>query len=101
MLTYEEAIKTIEKANNGFIVTLVLYPLSPKRVTDTLSEKVIAYSLEKTKPSYGYGFYRERKFFLWNSGMFCFKASVLLEELQKIYSRGLCQIKNRENNTEG
>jgi hypothetical protein len=50
MLTYEESYQeAIEKANNGFIVTLVLYPLSPKRVTDNIEFSMILSFREKNQ----------------------------------------------------
>ena len=82
---YEQSIKeAIEKASNGFIVTFGVIPTKPETgygYIERNGDDVISFR-EKPNQVTATDFI-EKGNFLWNSGMFCFKASVLLEELMK------------------
>ena len=82
---YEQSIQeAIEKANNGFIVTFGIVPTKPETGYGYIERKgdnVISFR-EKPNQVTATDFI-EKGNFLWNSGMFCFKASVFLEELKK------------------
>lgn len=84
---YNEAmIKAIDKASKGFIVTFGIVPVKPETGYGYIERKgddVISFR-EKPNKETAIDFI-EKGNFLWNSGMFCFKASVLLEEL-KLYA---------------
>jgi mannose-1-phosphate guanylyltransferase len=84
MENYEAAIQeAVEKASNGYIVTFGIVPTKPeigygyieRRGDDVLSFR------EKPNQVTAKDFIAKGNF-LWNSGMFCFKAGVFLEELQ-------------------
>ena len=84
MKYYKNAIlEAVEKALNGFIVTFGIIPIRPEigyGYIERDGDDVLSF---REKPSQELA----REFiangnFLWNSGMFCFKASVFLEELQ-------------------
>ena len=84
MKHYKNAIlEAVEKALNGFIVTFGIIPIRPEigyGYIERDGDDVLSF---REKPSQELA----REFiangnFLWNSGMFCFKASVFLEELQ-------------------
>ncbi len=84
MKNYKNAIlEAVEKASNGFIVTFGIIPIRPEigyGYIERDGDDVLSF---REKPSQELA----REFiangnFLWNSGMFCFKASVFLEELQ-------------------
>ncbi|MFA9192795.1 mannose-1-phosphate guanylyltransferase [Flavobacterium sp. FBOR7N2.3] len=101
---YNEAInQAVEKANDGFIVTFGIVPTKPETgfgYIEYKGENVLSFrekpNLETAKN------FIAKKNFLWNSGMFCFKASVLLEELKefqpKVYKKSK---KAWENSTDG
>jgi mannose-1-phosphate guanylyltransferase len=81
---YNTAIhEAVEKASNGFIVTFGIVPTKPETGYGYIERKgddVISF---REKPNQ----VTAREFiakgtFLWNSGMFCFKAGVFLEELK-------------------
>ena len=87
MQLYEDAIKeAIEKASKGFIVTFGIVPTKPETGYGYIERKgdnVISFR-EKPNQVSARDFIAKGNF-LWNSGMFCFKASVFLEEL-KVYA---------------
>ncbi|MFV8327808.1 mannose-1-phosphate guanylyltransferase [Flavobacterium sp. ZS1P14] len=84
---YNEAIiEAIEKASKGFIVTFGIIPTKPETGYGYIERKgddVISFR-EKPNKVTATDFIANGNF-LWNSGMFCFKASVLLEELKQFY----------------
>ncbi|MFV5688857.1 mannose-1-phosphate guanylyltransferase [Flavobacterium sp. ZT3R25] len=84
---YETAIhEAVEKASKGFIVTFGIIPTKPETGYGYIERKgddVISFR-EKPNKVTATDFIAKGNF-LWNSGMFCFKASVLLEELNKFY----------------
>lgn len=81
---YAEAInQAIEKASKGFIVTFGIIPTKPETGYGYIERKgddVVSFR-EKPNKTTAADFIAKGNF-LWNSGMFCFKASVLLEELR-------------------
>lgn len=81
---YETAIQeAIEKASQGYIVTFGIVPTKPETGYGYIERKgddVISFR-EKPNQVSARDFIAKGNF-LWNSGMFCFKASVFLEELQ-------------------
>jgi mannose-1-phosphate guanylyltransferase len=84
MEEYDEAIKSaIDKASKGFIVTFGIVPTKPETGYGYIERKgdnVLSFR-EKPNQVTATEFIAKGNF-LWNSGMFCFKASVLLEELK-------------------
>ena len=90
---YDAAVaEAIEKAANGYIVTFGIHPTKPETgygYIEYKGENVVSFrekpNLETAKS------FIAKKNFLWNSGMFCFKAGVLLEELKhfkpKVYKK--------------
>ncbi len=82
---YESAIAAaIAKAKDNFIVTFGIVPTQPETGFGYIEHKedcVLSFREKPNKPT-AIDFI-SRGNFLWNSGMFCFKASVLLDELQK------------------
>ncbi|MDI6034472.1 mannose-1-phosphate guanylyltransferase [Flavobacterium sp. LB2P84] len=84
---YEAAIhEAVEKASKGFIVTFGIIPTKPETGYGYIERKgddVVSFR-EKPNKVTATDFIAKGNF-LWNSGMFCFKASVLLEELKKFY----------------
>lgn len=85
MDNYNEAInEAVAKANEGFIVTFGVIPTKPETgygYIEAKGDKVISFR-EKPNETTAKEFIAKGNF-LWNSGMFCFKASVLLEELKQ------------------
>ncbi|WP_026706982.1 mannose-1-phosphate guanylyltransferase [Flavobacterium frigidarium] len=85
MQSYEEAIdEAITKAIDGYIVTFGIIPTKPEIGYGYIEKKgddVISFR-EKPNQVTAADFIAKGNF-LWNSGMFCFKANVFLEELQK------------------
>ncbi|WP_333626011.1 sugar phosphate nucleotidyltransferase [Sphingobacterium siyangense] len=89
---YAEAIKAgIEKANKGYIVTFGIQPTRPETgygYIEYKDDKVLSFR-EKPNQDTAEDFI-ERGNFLWNSGMFCFRADTFLAELQtfepKVYA---------------
>ncbi|RXM44001.1 mannose-1-phosphate guanylyltransferase [Flavobacterium sp. YO64] len=85
---YNKAIcEAIEKAKEGFIVTFGIIPTKPETgygYIESNGDKVISFR-EKPNETTAKDFIA-RGNFLWNSGMFCFKAGVLLEELKQFQS---------------
>ncbi|MBE8727754.1 mannose-1-phosphate guanylyltransferase [Flavobacterium hungaricum] len=85
MENYNQAIsEAVSKANDGFIVTFGVIPTKPETgygYIEAKGDKVISFR-EKPNETTAKEFIAKGNF-LWNSGMFCFKASVLLEELKQ------------------
>ncbi|KQO33270.1 mannose-1-phosphate guanylyltransferase [Flavobacterium sp. Leaf82] len=85
MEDYNKAInEAISKAQDGFIVTFGIIPTKPETgygYIESKGDKVISFR-EKPNETTAKEFIAKGNF-LWNSGMFCFKASVLLEELKQ------------------
>lgn len=84
--TYELAIKRAEElANEDYLVTFGIVPDFPETGFGHIegrSEDVIAFH-EKPNLKQAQSFL-EKGGFYWNSGMFCFKAGVFLEELKQL-----------------
>ncbi|MFH6987172.1 mannose-1-phosphate guanylyltransferase [Flavobacterium collinsii] len=85
MEDYNKAInEAIIKAKEGFIVTFGIIPTKPETgygYIESKGDEVVSFR-EKPNETTAKNFIA-RGNFLWNSGMFCFKAGILLEELQK------------------
>lgn len=82
---YKEAIdEAVAKAQNDYIVTFGVHPTKPETGYGYIEHKddVVVSFREKPNQVTAQDFI-DRGNFLWNSGMFCFKASVLLDELKK------------------
>lgn len=81
---YNKAIQeAVEKASNGFIVTFGIIPTKPETgygYIERMGEDVVSFR-EKPNQVSARDFIA-RGNFLWNSGMFCFKAGIFLEELK-------------------
>ncbi|MDI5895630.1 mannose-1-phosphate guanylyltransferase [Flavobacterium algoritolerans] len=84
MENYEAAIQeAVEKASKGYIVTFGIVPTKPEIGYGYIERKgddVISFR-EKPNQVTAKDFIAKGNF-LWNSGMFCFKAGVFLDELQ-------------------
>ncbi|KIA99839.1 mannose-1-phosphate guanylyltransferase [Flavobacterium sp. KMS] len=84
MEEYELAIKkAISKAKEGYIVTFGIVPTKPETgygYIESKGDDVISFR-EKPNSVTAKSFIAQGNF-LWNSGMFCFKAGVLLDELK-------------------
>lgn len=82
---YEKAIKeAVELAKEDFLVTFGVVPSKPETgygYIEYEGKDVLSFR-EKPNTETAQEFL-ERGTFLWNSGMFCFKAGILLEELKK------------------
>ncbi|MBK0371278.1 mannose-1-phosphate guanylyltransferase [Flavobacterium agrisoli] len=82
---YELALKdAVAKAQHGAIVTFGVVPTKPETgygYIEADGDRVVSFR-EKPNEVTAKDFI-SRGAFLWNSGMFCFKAGVFLEELQK------------------
>jgi mannose-1-phosphate guanylyltransferase len=85
MQEYESAInEAVGKALNGNIVTFGIVPTKPETgygYIERSGDDVISFR-EKPNQAAARDFIANGNF-LWNSGMFCFKAGVLLEELKE------------------
>ncbi len=85
MDNYNQAIsEAVSKANEGFIVTFGVIPTKPETgygYIEAEGDNVISFR-EKPNETTAKEFIAKGNF-LWNSGMFCFKASILLEELKE------------------
>lgn len=85
MDNYNSAIdKAVSKAEDGFIVTFGVVPTKPETgygYIEAKGDKVISFR-EKPNETTAKEFIAKGNF-LWNSGMFCFKAGVLLDELKQ------------------
>ena len=92
---YENAMKkAIDLAKNDYIVTFGVQPTRPETgygYIEHKGDKVISFR-EKPNHITAQDFIEQGNF-LWNSGMFCFKAKVLLKEMKKfekdIYEKSL------------
>ncbi|GIZ07423.1 mannose-1-phosphate guanylyltransferase [Flavobacterium sp. UMI-01] len=82
---YKKAIdEAILKASEGNIVTFGIVPNKPETGYGYIEQKGDAVLSFREKPNYETAVdFINKGVFLWNSGMFCFKASVYLEELKK------------------
>jgi mannose-1-phosphate guanylyltransferase len=82
---YEQAIQqAVEKAEQGYIVTFGIQPTRPETgfgYIEYEGDTVLSFR-EKPNQDTAEDFI-ERGNFLWNSGMFCFRADTLLTELQQ------------------
>ncbi|KGO87429.1 mannose-1-phosphate guanylyltransferase [Flavobacterium rivuli WB 3.3-2 = DSM 21788] len=93
--TYAQAISdAVEKARQGFIVTFGVHPTKPETGYGYIEHKGDEVVSFREKPNLVTAQdFIDRGNFLWNSGMFCFKASVLLEELKayqpEVYEKSL------------
>ena len=104
MEQYNQAIKkAIVKAEEGYIVTFGIVPTKPETgygYIESRGDDVISFR-EKPNSVTAKSFIAQGNF-LWNSGMFCFKAGVLLEELKtyqpEVYEKSK---KAWQNNTYG
>lgn len=102
---YNEAIKTaIVKAIEGYIVTFGIVPTKPETgygYIESKGDDVVSFR-EKPNSVTAKDFIA-RGNFLWNSGMFCFKAGVLLDELRayqpEIYEKSKKAWENNKNGT--
>ncbi|MET3028198.1 mannose-1-phosphate guanylyltransferase [Flavobacterium sp. UW10123] len=85
MENYNKAIsEAVTKADEGFIVTFGVVPTKPETgygYIEAKGDNVVSFR-EKPNETTAKEFIAKGNF-LWNSGMFCFKASVLLEELKQ------------------
>ncbi|SHM62185.1 mannose-1-phosphate guanylyltransferase [Flavobacterium saccharophilum] len=85
MDNYNNAIdQAVSKAEEGFIVTFGVVPTKPETgygYIEAKGDKVISFR-EKPNETTAKEFIAKGNF-LWNSGMFCFKAGVLLDELKQ------------------
>lgn len=76
--------KAIDLAKEGNIVTFGINPTKPETgygYIEHHEENVVSFR-EKPNKETAEGFLKQGNF-LWNSGMFCFKAGIFLEELEK------------------
>ena len=84
---YQESVaKAIELANQDYIVTFGIVPTKPEigyGYIEYNEQNVVAFR-EKPDAKTAEEFLTKGNF-LWNSGMFCFKAKILLAELQQFY----------------
>jgi mannose-1-phosphate guanylyltransferase len=84
MERYEQSIKeAVDKASKGYIVTFGIIPTKPETgygYIERKGEDVLSFREKPNKVSARD--FIEKGNFLWNSGMFCFKAGVFLEELK-------------------
>ena len=87
MEQYNQAIQeAIEKASQGFIVTFGIVPTKPETgygYIERRGDDVVSFR-EKPNKVTATDFIAKGNF-LWNSGMFCFKAGVLLDELKAFH----------------
>jgi mannose-1-phosphate guanylyltransferase len=81
---HDSVAKAIELAKQDYIVTFGIVPTKPETgygYIEYYKEDVVAFR-EKPDAKTAEEFLSKGNF-LWNSGMFCFKAKILLEELQQ------------------
>ncbi|PAF52834.1 mannose-1-phosphate guanylyltransferase/mannose-6-phosphate isomerase [Helicobacter sp. 13S00477-4] len=86
MKNYQKAIqKALELAGKNHLVTFGIKPSSPHTgygYIQCQNENDVLKFVEKPSLELAKTYLEEKNYF-WNSGMFCFKASVLLDELEK------------------
>jgi mannose-1-phosphate guanylyltransferase len=84
-VAYNQAIATaIAKAQDDYIVTFGIVPTKPETGFGYIEHQDDAVLSFREKPNKATAIdFISRGNFLWNSGMFCFKANVLLEELHQ------------------
>ncbi|MCV9931290.1 mannose-1-phosphate guanylyltransferase [Flavobacterium sp. LS1R47] len=100
---YNEAIKNaITKASEGYIVTFGIVPTKPETgygYIESKGDDVVSFR-EKPNSVTAKSFIAQGNF-LWNSGMFCFKAGVLLDELKayqpEVYEKSKKAWENNKN----
>ena len=82
---YEDAInRAVDLANSNYIVTFGVEPTHPETGYGYIEHKGDTVISFREKPNHITAQdFIERGNFLWNSGMFCFKAGILLEELKQ------------------
>lgn len=92
----------IEKARQGYIVTFGIHPTRPETgygYMEFEEDRVLSFR-EKPNADTAEDFIEQGNF-LWNSGMFCFRADTLLEELQqfepKVYASALAVWQHQKN----
>jgi mannose-1-phosphate guanylyltransferase len=101
---YQEAIQAgVQKAKEGYIVTFGIQPTRPETGYGYIEYDNDHVKSFREKPNLDTAEdFIERGNFLWNSGMFCFQASVFLEELKqyepKVYE---CSKKAWDHSNEG
>jgi mannose-1-phosphate guanylyltransferase len=86
--------EAVEKAKQNFIVTFGVHPTKPETGYGYIEHKGDEVLSFREKPNLVTAQdFIDRGNFLWNSGMFCFKAGVLLEELKayqpEVYEKSL------------
>ncbi len=95
MEAYNNAIgEAIAKAKDNYIVTFGIVPTKPETGFGYIEHKEDTVLAFREKPNKATAIdFISRGNFLWNSGMFCFKAGVLLAELKafepEVYSKAL------------
>ncbi len=95
MDSYNNAIsEAIAKAKDNYIVTFGIVPTKPETGFGYIEHKEDTVLAFREKPNKATAIdFISRGNFLWNSGMFCFKAGVLLAELKafepEVYSKAL------------
>jgi mannose-1-phosphate guanylyltransferase len=100
---YKQSIEeAVEKARQNFIVTFGVHPTKPETgygYIEHRDDEVLSFR-EKPNQVTAQDFI-DKGNFLWNSGMFCFKAEVLLEELKRyepeVYEKALQTWQNNDN----
>lgn len=99
---YDSAIKNArELAERGAIVTFGIQPTKPETGYGYIEYNGTEVKSFREKPNKETAQYFIRSGnFLWNSGMFCFKAGVFLEELKKFEPQVYNQSRNVLENTE-
>ena len=103
MKYYKKAIvEAVEKASDGFIVTFGIIPTRPEigyGYIELEGDDVLSFR-EKPSQELAREFITKGNF-LWNSGMFCFKANVFLEELKtyapEVYEKAKIAWENNNN----
>lgn len=100
---YNYAIaEAIAKAQDNYIVTFGIVPTKPETGFGYIEHKEDTVLAFREKPNKATAIdFISRGNFLWNSGMFCFKAGVLLAELKafepKVYSKALQAWESNQN----
>jgi mannose-1-phosphate guanylyltransferase len=101
--SYQEAVMQAQKlAQEGYLVTFGVQPTHPETGYGYIEYSGNTVQSFREKPDVATAAsFLEKGNFLWNSGMFCFKAGVYLAELQKhapeVYDASLTAWKNSTN----